>query len=34
MNQGRELPIVQVQKGKVVPLFPDVIKQGSLQAIK
>lgn len=30
MNQGRELPIVQVQAGKVVPLFPVAIKAGSL----
>ena len=34
MNQGRDLPIVQVQNGKVVPLYPDVIKQGTLAAVK
>lgn len=34
MNQGRDLPIVQVQGGKVVVLFPEAIKQGSLQAVK
>jgi len=33
MNQGRELPIVQVQAGKVVPLFPGVIQAGTLQTI-
>lgn len=33
MNQGRELPIVQVQAGKVVPLFPAAIKAGTLVAI-
>jgi len=30
MNQGRELPIIQVQGGKVVPLFPTAIKAGTL----
>ena len=30
MNQGRDLPIIQVQKGKVVPLFPAAIKAGTL----
>ena len=30
MNQGRELPIIQVQDGKVVPLFPAAIKAGTL----
>ena len=30
MNQGRELPIIQVQKGKIVPLFPPAIKAGDL----
>ena len=34
MNQSRELPIIQVQKGKVVVLYPDAIKQGNLQLIK
>ena len=34
MNQGRDLPIVQVQGGKVVVLFPEAIKQGTLQAVK
>jgi branched-chain amino acid transport system substrate-binding protein len=33
MNQGRELPIIQVQAGKVVPLFPEAIKAGTLTAI-
>ena len=33
MNQGRELPIVQVQAGKVVPLFPAAIKAGTLAAV-
>jgi branched-chain amino acid transport system substrate-binding protein len=30
MNQGRELPIIQVQSGKVIPLFPTAIKAGTL----
>ena len=34
MNQGRELPIIQVQSGKPVVLFPEAIKQGTLQAVK
>jgi branched-chain amino acid transport system substrate-binding protein len=34
MNQGRDLPIIQVQGGKVVVLFPEAIKQGTLQAVK
>ena len=33
MNQGRDLPIVQVQGGKVVPLFPVAIKAGTLAAM-
>ena len=33
MNQGRDLPIIQVQAGKVVPLFPEAIKAGTLTAI-
>jgi branched-chain amino acid transport system substrate-binding protein len=33
MNQGRELPIIQVQAGKVVPLFPEAIKAGTLMPI-
>jgi branched-chain amino acid transport system substrate-binding protein len=33
MNGGRDLPIVQVQNGKVVPLFPASIKAGSLAAM-
>jgi branched-chain amino acid transport system substrate-binding protein len=33
MNQGRELPIIQVQGGKVVPLFPEAIKAGTLAAV-
>lgn len=31
MNGGRQLPIVQVTGGKVVPLFPESIKAGNLQ---
>ena len=34
MNQSRELPIIQVQKGKVVVLYPDAIKQANLQLVK
>jgi branched-chain amino acid transport system substrate-binding protein len=34
MNAGRDLPILQVQGGKSVVLFPESIKQGSLQAVK
>jgi branched-chain amino acid transport system substrate-binding protein len=34
MNQSRALPIIQVQKGKVVVLYPDAIKQADLQLIK
>ncbi len=30
MNGGRELPIIQVQNGKVVPLYPPAIKAGTL----
>jgi branched-chain amino acid transport system substrate-binding protein len=33
MNGGRDLPIVQVQAGKVVPLYPTAIKAGSLIAM-
>lgn len=33
MNQGRDLPIIQVQAGKVVPLFPAAIQAGTLTAI-
>ncbi len=33
MNQGRDLPIIQVQAGKVVPLFPAAIKAGTLATI-
>lgn len=33
MNGGRDLPIVQVQNGKVVPLFPAAIKAGSLMPV-
>lgn len=33
MNGGRDLPIIQVQNGKVVPLFPASIKAGSLAAV-
>jgi branched-chain amino acid transport system substrate-binding protein len=31
MNGGRDLPIIQVQSGKPVVLYPDRIKQGSLK---
>ena len=34
MNQGRDLPIVQVQGAKVIVLFPEAIKQGALLAVK
>lgn len=34
MNQGRDLPIIQVQGSKPVVLFPEAIKQGTLQAVK
>ena len=30
MNGGRDLPIVKVRDGKVVPLFPEAIKAGTL----
>lgn len=33
MNGGRALPIIQVQGGKVVPLFPDAIKAGTLAPV-
>lgn len=33
MNGGRDLPIIQVQAGKVVPLYPAAIKAGSLIAM-
>lgn len=33
MNAGRALPIIQVWNGKVVPLFPEAIKAGTLQAM-
>jgi branched-chain amino acid transport system substrate-binding protein len=33
MNGGRDLPIIQVQGGKVVPLFPVAIKAGTLAAM-
>lgn len=34
MNQGTQLPIIQVQKGRIVVLFPERVKQGNLQLIK
>jgi branched-chain amino acid transport system substrate-binding protein len=34
MNQGRDLPIIQVQGNKMVVLFPEAIKQGTLAAVK
>ena len=33
MNGGRDLPIVQVQAGKVVPLYPAAIQAGTLAAV-
>lgn len=30
MNGGRQLPIIQVQNGNVIPLYPTAIKAGSL----
>jgi len=34
MNGGRDLPIIQVQKGKPVVIYPERIKQGNLQPVK
>lgn len=34
MNGGRDLPIIQVQGGKPVVLYPERIKQGSLRPVK
>jgi len=34
MNGTRVLPIIQVQGGKVVMVFPDSVKQSALQAVK
>jgi branched-chain amino acid transport system substrate-binding protein len=34
MNQGRDLPIIQVQNGKVVPLYPAAIRQADLQPMR
>ncbi|MGQ0655550.1 MAG: amino acid ABC transporter substrate-binding protein [Betaproteobacteria bacterium] len=34
MNGGRDLPIIQVQGGRPVVLYPDRIKQGNLQPVK
>jgi branched-chain amino acid transport system substrate-binding protein len=34
MNGGRDLPIIQVQGGKPVLLYPDAIKQGTLRPMK
>jgi branched-chain amino acid transport system substrate-binding protein len=33
MNQGRDLPIIQVQGTKIVPLYPASIKAGSLSPV-
>ncbi len=33
MNQGRDLPIIQVQGTKIVPLYPTPIKAGSLRPV-
>jgi branched-chain amino acid transport system substrate-binding protein len=34
MNAGRDLPILQVQGGKAVVLYPDAIRQGRLQPVR
>ncbi|MCC5812252.1 MAG: amino acid ABC transporter substrate-binding protein [Ectothiorhodospiraceae bacterium] len=34
MNQARDLPIIQVQNGSVVVLYPEVIATGSLQILE
>jgi hypothetical protein len=34
MNGGRDLPIIQVQGGKPVLLYPENIKQGTLRVVK
>ena len=34
MNGGRDLPIIQVQGGKPVLLYPEAIKTGNLQLVK
>lgn len=34
MNGGRDLPIIQVQGGKPVVIYPERIKQGNLQPVK
>jgi branched-chain amino acid transport system substrate-binding protein len=34
MTGGRDLPIIQVQKGKLVVLYPEAIKQASMVAVK
>lgn len=34
MNTGRDLPIIQVQSGKVAVLFPQAVKQANLLAVK
>ena len=34
MNSGRDLPIIQVQKGKSVVLYPDSIKQATMTSVK
>ncbi len=33
MNQGRDLPIIQVQGSQIVPLYPAPIKAGSLRPV-
>jgi hypothetical protein len=33
MNQGRDLPIIQVQGTQIVPLYPTPIKAGSLRPV-
>ncbi len=34
MNAGSELPIIQVQKSRIAVLYPDRVKQGTLQPVK
>lgn len=34
MNNGRDLPIIQMQSGKVAVLFPQAVKQANLLAVK
>jgi len=34
MNGSKELPIIQVQNGVPVPLYPDSVKKGNLRPFK